>query len=189
MSVDQTYLTGKLLLATPVMGDPRFHKAVIFVVSHSAEGAMGLIINFPLMNLTVDDLLQQTGVVVKEPKVHEMETLSGGPLESGRGFLLHTSDFAQQDTTQINAHFSLSGTLDALKAVAEGTGPKEYLFILGYAGWAPGQLEQELRENAWLVGEADHNILFNTPLEERWDRAYSRLGVDPSLLSDQVGRA
>lgn len=170
--------------------DPRFHKAVIFVCNHNVDGAMGVIINFPVMNLTFEGLLKEIGIQVPSgTALPYMTILSGGPVETGRGFILHTSDFKEENTMEIDHRFSVTATIEALEAVALGTGPKEMLFVLGYSGWAAGQLEEELQRNAWLVTDADHEILFNTRPEDIWDRAFMRMGVDPVLLARSGGTA
>jgi putative transcriptional regulator len=184
-----SYLTGKLLLAMPSMGDSRFHHAVIFVISHHALGAMGLIINSPVQDFTFDQLMKEAGLADIPIKRDGVVLLNGGPVEIQHGFLLHTSDYIQENTIEVNAGLSVSASLDALQAFAGGQVPKEGLLALGYAGWGAGQLEQELQDNAWSVVDSDYEILFNTPLEDRWERAFSRLGVDPSLMSHEAGRA
>lgn len=182
-------LTGKLLLAMPGMGDPRFSKAVIFICSHDGEGSMGLIINYPLPHLTLGQMFEQLNMTADATAPVSLPVLSGGPVEPSRGFMLHTSDFMQPDTISVLGKFGVSGTLDALKAAASGIGPKEMIFMLGYSGWGAGQLDQELQENAWMVTESDHELLFNTPLEDKWTRAMGRIGVNPSMLSSASGRA
>jgi putative transcriptional regulator len=187
------YLTGKLLLSMPALAgeeDPRFHKAVIFVASHNGDGAMGLIINYPVMNLTFEDLLKEIGIPVPSgTALPHLTILSGGPVETGRGFILHTSDFREDNTIEVDSRFSVTATIEALEAVALGTGPKEMLFVLGYSGWGAGQLEGELQRNAWMVADADHEILFNTKSDDMWDRTFARMGVNPSLLARTGGTA
>ncbi|HNQ91594.1 MAG TPA: YqgE/AlgH family protein [Alphaproteobacteria bacterium] len=183
------YLEGKLLLSMPGMGDPRFYHAVIFMVSHHAQGAMGLIVNFPTENLTFAELIKEAGLGDVTVKRAGVPLLNGGPVEMQHGFLLHTPDFEHEHTIKVSEQFSVSANLDALAAFAGGECPKEGLLMLGYAGWGAGQLEQELQENAWLVAEADYEILFNTPFADRWERAYSYLGVDPTKMSSEAGRA
>lgn len=182
-------LTGKLLLAMPGMGDPRFSRAVIFVCSHDDQGAMGLIVNFPLLNLSFGQLLEQLKITPDATAPIDIPVMSGGPVETARGFMLHTSEFAQPDTIIVNDRFGVSGTLDALKAVASGIGPKEMIFMLGYAGWSAGQLDAELQENSWMIADADHELLFNTPYEDKWDSAMLRMGINPGMLSSVSGHA
>ena len=182
-------LKGKLLLAMPGLGDPRFYKTVIFMCDHDAKGSMGLIINQSVLNITLGKLLSELQIENGHTIANDIPVLTGGPVETARGFMLHTSDFNHKDTMQVTPQFSFSGTLDALKEVANGHGPKELIFMLGYAGWGAGQLDQELQENSWMVCDADHEILFNTRAEDKWDRAMGRIGVNPVMLSTASGRA
>ncbi|MCB1550437.1 MAG: YqgE/AlgH family protein [Alphaproteobacteria bacterium] len=184
-----SYLTGQLLLAMPGMGDPRFHHAAIFIVSHHALGAMGLVINSPVEDFSFAQLMVEAGLGDVKIFRQNVALLNGGPVETQHGFLLHTSDFVHENTIKVNERFSVSANLDVLQAFATGECPREGLLVLGYAGWGAGQLEQELQENVWLVMDADHDLLFNTPLDQRWDRAYARMGIDPRLMSSEVGRA
>lgn len=173
----------------PGMGDPRFYRSVIFICEHNDQGAMGLIINQSLLNLDFGQLLSQLGIEPVAGIPLAIPILTGGPVETGRGFLLHTLDFRQPETMEVEGRFGVTGTVDALKAVASAQGPKEMLFMLGYAGWGAGQLEREIQDNAWMIGEADYEILFNTSPEEKWDRAMGRIGIDPVMLSPLAGRA
>jgi putative transcriptional regulator len=185
-------LAGKVLLAMPGMGDPRFHHAVIFMCAHDANGAMGLVINHTLPGMAFTDLLEQLKIasdIRVDLKAISVPILSGGPVEGARGFLLHTSEFKKSDTINIDPHYSISGTMDALRDVASGKGPDKVLFILGYAGWGAGQLEAEIQDNAWLVTEADPDIIFSASPENKWERAFEKLGFDPGRLSQAAGRA
>lgn len=186
-----TYLTGRLLLAMPGIGDPRFQRAVIMVCAHDKEGAMGLVINHILPGLDLSQLLKHMGIDAHEEKTPApvLPIMSGGPVETARGFILHSSGFAQPDTIKINDRISVTGTIDALKAIAEGKGPNPMLFVLGYAGWGQGQLDEELRQNAWLVSEADPELVFSESPEAMWERAVRALGIDPAMLSGTAGRA
>lgn len=191
-SNDATYLTGQLLLAMPSLADPRFHRAVIYVCSHDAGGAMGLVINHPLPGLEFSDLIGQLNIEsgAKGSLSHlSLPVLSGGPVESARGFLLHSSEFRLPDTVYVDEFFSVTGTVDALKAVAAGKGPRQLLFILGYAGWSAGQLDREMQDNAWLTVPADPALIFHAGAEEKWDMAIGKLGFDPAMLSSAAGRA
>lgn len=182
------YLTGKLLVAMPQMGDPRFHKAVIFMCAHDANGAMGLVINHILPGLELSELLTQLHIEDVQPD-EDIPVMSGGPVETARGFILHEGDFSQVESLKIESDIYVTGTIDALKAVAQGQGPEKMLFILGYAGWTAGQLDQEIQQNAWLVIDADPDVIFNGDADDRWDRAIRKIGVDPSMLSGEAGRA
>lgn len=185
------YLAGKLLLAMPVMGDPRFHRAVIFLCAHDVNGAMGLVVNHTLPGVQFKQLLDQLKIASNieiDLRNFTIPILSGGPVEGSRGFLLHSSEFRQSDTITIDPSFSVTGTIDALKAVAKGEGPEQMLFILGYAGWGAGQLEKELQDNAWLVADPDPDIIFKAQPEQKWERAVQKLGVNPAMLSSAAGR-
>lgn len=182
-------LTGKLLLAMPGMADPRFNKATIFICSHDKQGAMGLVVNYPLPQLALGQMFEQLHLQTDATAPISLPVLSGGPVEPSRGFMLHTSDFMQPDTISVLGKFGVSGTIDALKAVAAGVGPKEMLFMLGYSGWGAQQLEQELQDNSWMIVDADHELLFNTSAEDKWDRAMGRIGINPVMLSTVAGRA
>ena len=190
--MEASYLNGKLLLAMPAIGDQRFHRSVIYICAHDENGAMGLVINFPAPDLKFENLLDQLGIssdIEIDVKNLDLPILNGGPVEASRGFLLHSNDFKQDDTVPVDEVFSVTGTTDALKAVAKGDGPEKALFILGYAGWTPGQLEQELQQNAWLVVEPDSALIFESKAEDKWERAMNKLGLDPSMLSADIGRA
>ena len=183
-----TYLDSKLLLAMPSMTDPRFERSVIYVCSHDASGAMGLVINHAFSNMTFAGLLEQldieTGGNVPDIPVH-----AGGPVEPGRGFVLHSADFVQESTLVVSETLALSATVDILQALAAGTGPRYHLLALGYAGWGAGQLDQEIQANAWMTSEADDEIVFNTELDQKWPRAMAMLGINISMLSSDAGHA
>lgn len=187
-----TDLSGKFLLAMPGMGDPRFHKAVILVCAHDDNGAMGLVINHMLPGIDLENLLGQLNITAPAGKpnpVSGIAVMSGGPVDNVRGFIIHTPEFHQQDTVRINGEISVTGTVDALRAVASGEGPQQMIFVLGYAGWGPGQLDQELQDNAWLVFDAIPEIIFETESDKKWDAVVRRMGIDPIMLSSTVGRA
>ena len=187
---DNKYLTGRILLAMPSMGDPRFHKAVIYMCADDENGAMGLVVNHRLPGVDMKDLLTQLEIDKPEDKtVEQIPVLSGGPVETARGFVLHSTDFEQGETIKINEEFSVTGTIDALKAIAQGDGPEELLFILGYAGWGAGQLDEELQQNAWLVLDPDKALIFDVKPDTMWDKAIEKIGIDPGMLSSMTGRA
>lgn len=183
-----TYLDSKLLLAMPNMNDPRFDRSVIYVCSHDESGAMGLVINQPFKSLTFPDLLEQLEIETTDP-VPQLSIHTGGPVEPGRGFVLHSADYVQESTLVVSETLALTATVDILTALAQGKGPINHLLALGYAGWGSGQLEQEIQENAWLTAEADDEIIFNTELEQKWPRAMAKLGVNVSMLSSDAGHA
>ena len=185
-------LAGKLLLAMPGLADPRFHRAVIFMCAHDDNGAMGLIVNHHLPNLDFSQLLQKMHMddeVFEDLQGLDMKILSGGPVENGRGFLLHDSDFSDKDTIRITDDFSVTGTLDALQKIAKGQGPEQSLFILGHAGWGKDQLEREIGEGSWLVSEPKASIIFHEQRDEIWTLAVRDMGVDPAALSHTSGHA
>lgn len=182
-------LSGKLLIAMPGLGDPRFARSVIFICAHSEEGAMGLVVNRPAGDLRFADLLRQLGIEPgpnsPSPPIH-----FGGPVESGRGFVLHSNDYAAREATLcVNSGFSMTATLDILEDITSGQGPASALLALGYAGWGPGQLETEILQNGWLTCEAEHDLVFATHDAGKWARALATLGVDPESLSAAAGRA
>ncbi len=191
MSAKNTsYLTGKLLLAMPSIGDPRFHRAVVFICAHDDEGAMGLIINNEMPNVAFSDLARQLKVQSDMTFDHlDFPILAGGPVETGRGFLLHSMDFSRDETLNIGGKYGITGTVEALSDVAKGHGPDAMLFILGYAGWDAGQLEEEVKESAWLVVDSDPALIFEQALGDKWGSAINKLGIDPGMLSGAVGSA
>lgn len=187
---DNDYLTGKLLLATPSMGDTRFERAVIYVCSHSENGAMGIVINQYAKGVTFPDLLEQLEITPDDVTNRiSLPVFHGGPLEMARGFILHTEDYHSNDTVTIDEHISLTGTLDMLKDMAVGKGPEHSLFALGYAGWGAGQLDDEMLDNAWMMVDADPDIIFDTRADKKWEKALSKIGIDPMLLSMTAGQA
>jgi len=186
------YLDGQLLIAMPSMTDPRFHRSVIYICAHSVEGAMGLIINQRAPHITLPRLLEQLEITPRPIPVAAncMAVHVGGPVETSRGFVLHSSDyFAADSTLPINDSVCLTATVDILKAIAKGSGPNRAILALGYAGWAPGQLEREIQANGWLNCPADFDIVFDADLEAKYARALHLLGVDPSHLVGIAGHA
>ena len=194
MKNDETspYLTGKILLATPSMGDPRFSRAVIFICSHDQKGAMGLVVNHTLPGLSFQQLVGQLKIqsdITVDLHKPRFRVMSGGPVESGRGFMLHTPDFQRHETVLLKSGFGVTGTVEALKDVLRGEGPQDMLFVLGYAGWTAGQLDAELQQNSWLVSDPDPSIIFHSIPEEKWTMAIERLGINPGMLSSVSGTA
>ena len=183
------YLTGKLLVAMPGMQDPRFAKAVIYMCAHNSDGAMGLVINRLIDSLSFPDLLAQLGIesvgIGDQIKIH-----FGGPVESSRGFVLHSPDYRRDATLVVDDSVALTATVDILKAIAAGGGPRYSLLALGYAGWGPGQLDDEIKANGWLHVPADDNLVFGGEnMDAKWDQAMAKLGIDPRMLSDSAGHA
>ena len=183
------FLEGKLLIALPGMSDPRFEKTVIFMCAHSNEGAMGLIINKPVDGLGFHSLMTRLGLRIGA-KTPDFPVLYGGPVETGRGFVLHSADFESNESTMpVSQDISLTATLDILRAMAEGRGPQKAIFALGYAGWGAGQIENEIRLNGWVHCDADNAILFDAEVNAKWSAALKKLGIDMSGLSVHAGRA
>ena len=182
------YLDGQLLIAMPTMGDPRFQKTVIYMCAHSARGAMGLVVNKAIDQISFPDLLQQLKIDAEQPSEH-IRVHFGGPVETGRGFVLHTADYRQEATLVVGEDVALTATVDILKAIAGGKGPRRSLLALGYAGWGPGQLDQEIQANGWLTADADSDLVFGTNLDVKWPRAVAKLGIDLSHLSSEAGHA
>lgn len=182
------YLDGQLLLAMPVMDDPRFERSVILMCTHDESGAMGLIINRAFTSLDFPELLEQLEIETESPS-SEVSVHSGGPVEPGRGFVLHSADYAQESTMVINEHLALTATVDILSDIAEGKGPAKALVCLGYAGWGAGQLEDEIHANVWLTAPGEDEIIFHTELDQKWPRTMAMLGIDATMLSAEAGHA
>jgi putative transcriptional regulator len=182
-------LDGKLLLAMPGMGDPRFEKSVILICAHYPDGAMGLIVNKPSADLSFSGLLSQLSIP-RAPEGRDIQVHIGGPVERGRGFVLHSKDYAGGPATMwIDGGYGMTATLDILEALANGGGPQSALLALGYAGWGPGQLETEILANGWLTAEARDDIIFSHDDAAKWTKALKTLGIDPLTLSSSAGRA
>lgn len=188
MVEEAKYLDGQLLVAMPAMSDPRFARSVVYVCAHTADGAMGLVVNKLLESLSFPDLLRQLGIeptnVSDQIRVH-----FGGPVESTRGFVLHSTDYMHDATMMVDDKIALTATVDVLKAMASGQGPRKSLLALGYAGWAPGQLDAEIQANGWLLCPADEEIVFGRDVVSKWQRAIAKIGIDISKLSSEAGRA
>lgn len=182
------YLTGQFLAAMPAMEDPRFQRSLIYMCVHNAEGAMGLIVNRLVDSLTFEELLDQLDIP-PTPSVDDIHIHFGGPVETGRGFVLHSTEYEKETTVIIENGIGLTATVDILRDIAEGRGPRDRLLALGYAGWGPGQLDGEIQENAWLNVPTDVDLLFNAENESKWDRAVGMLGFDPNALSSDAGLA
>ncbi len=190
------YLEGQLLIAMPAMADKRFARSVIYMCAHSAEGAMGLIINQRAPNINFPDLLDRLQLLDEEAEdavpdeVMQMAVHLGGPVEPERGFVLHSADyFTPSSTLPISDDVCLTATTDILKALATGEGPDRAILALGYAGWAPGQLESEIHANGWLSCAADLELVFDYDIEEKYERALFKLGIDPTHLVNAAGHA
>lgn len=183
------FLEGKLLIALPGMPDPRFEKGVIFMCAHSLEGAMGIMINRPVDGLTFRDLMAKLELAVV-PEASDMPVLFGGPVDTGRGFVLHSRDFESPESTlAIAEDISLTATVDILRAIGQGLGPRQSLFALGYAGWGPGQIENEIKANGWIHCDADAALVFDEDWQSKWSGALRKLGIDASSLTANAGQA
>jgi len=190
------YLDGQMLIAMPTMRDERFARSLIYVCAHSSEGAMGIVVNQPAPNIRFSELLVQLEVIPAAeliqlpPRAGVIKVLKGGPVETGRGFVLHSSDFyIENSTLPIDDGICLTATLDILKAIARGKGPQSAVLALGYAGWAPGQLEGEIQENGWLHCTADPELIFGLDIDGKYGRALRKIGIDPGKLSSEAGHA
>ena len=189
------YLDGQMLVAMPGMTDERFAKAVIYVCAHSQDGAMGIIVNHPAQRVTFSEILVQLEVAASDdPNAShppfDVPVVKGGPVETGRGFVLHSDDYyVDNSTLAIDEGVSLTATLDILRAIATGRGPRLAMLALGYAGWSPGQLESEIQANGWLNCAADSELIFDPALDNKYDRALQKIGIDPRMLSAEAGHA
>ncbi len=190
------YLDGQILVAMPGMTDQRFARSVIYLCAHSKEGAMGIVINQKAKRVTFPDLLVQLEVIDEKEAIRlptragGVQVLKGGPVETQRGFVLHSSDYHVEETTMpIDKAVSLTATVDILRAIAQGAGPYQAVLALGYAGWSPGQLEKEIQQNGWLSCEADPDLIFGADLASKYGRAMRKIGIDPAMLASEAGHA
>ncbi|AUG54160.1 YqgE/AlgH family protein [Thalassospira marina] len=186
---DGEYLSGKLLVAMPGMRDPRFAQSVVYLCAHNEDGAMGIVVNRLIDSITFPELLEQLGIVRPASTISDIQVHFGGPVESGRGFVLHSNDFRNDATLQVDRDVSVTATVDILENIALDKGPHNSILALGYAGWRSGQLETEIRANGWLHVDADPELLFATDCEDKWQRAFAKLGFAPELLSGEAGHA
>jgi putative transcriptional regulator len=187
-STGDGYLVGQLLIAMPMMEDPRFAHSVIYMCAHNADGAMGLVVNKELESLSFSELLEQVGVDAP-PAEKEIRVHFGGPVETGRGFVLHTADYDQGGTLTVDHAFAVTASIDILRDIADGKGPDRSLLALGYAGWGPGQLDAEIQANGWLHAPAEPSLVFDADIDAKWQKAIAVLGIDPSMLTGQSGHA
>ena len=195
MMDDKQTLDGQFLIAMPNMGDPRFERTVIYLCAHSREGAMGFVINQTMERPTLPDFLRQLSITADDEEdrmpeeLRDLPLCTGGPVEPGRGFVLHSPDYELESTVHIDDQISLTATLEILRAIATGRGPERILMVLGYSGWASGQLEEEIASNGWLTSPADAELLFDRAHETKYERALRRRGINPSMLSGEAGHA
>jgi putative transcriptional regulator len=183
-----TNLTGQFLIAMPTMPDPRFAHSVTYICTHNDTGAMGLMVNKLYTAIDVRALYEQLQIPLTDTTPN-LRIHYGGPVEGGRGFILHTDDYMQDTSMRIEGDIAVTGTLDILKAIAEGKGPQQAMLILGYAGWGAGQLEKEIHAGGWLTAPVDTSLLFDDMVDTKWERAIQRLGFHPGLLSTETGHA
>lgn len=189
---ETSFLSGQLLLAMPSMGDPRFERAVVYIIEHNENGATGVIINKPFDAIAFADLLEQLDIETDDeatPDIKNRHVLFGGPVDIGRGFVIHSSDVLLGHTKKMTEEIAVTTSMDMLRLLAEGEGPEKSLFILGYAGWEADQLDEEIKANAWLTCEATASLLFDVPVPLRWQTALESLGIDPQKLSSAFGTA
>jgi len=190
------FLDGQMLIASPAMQDERFARSVVYMCAHSSEGAMGIVVNRPAGNISFPDLLVKLDIIPRADVIRlpsragDVTVLKGGPVETERGFVLHSADFfIENSTLPIDEGICLTATLDILKAIARGDGPASAILALGYAGWAPGQLENEMQQNGWLHCSADRELIFGTEINAKYERAMQKIGIRPGMLSNEVGHA
>jgi len=188
MQKSSGYLSGQLLIAMPQMRDPRFARGVVYLCAHSAEGAMGIMINRSFDGITFPELLEQLEIA-PGPGCEHIRVHLGGPVEGGRGFVLHSPDYMHETSMMVDKHVALTATVDVLRAISQGEGPRASLLALGYAGWSAGQLDAEIRDNVWLNVPADDLLLFDDDIDHKWERAVHKLGIDLGLLSGDAGHA
>jgi putative transcriptional regulator len=195
-NTDGGYLDGQMLIAMPAMHDERFARSLIYVCAHSSEGAMGIVVNHPVTNINFPDLLVKLEVIPAAERIQlpqragAVKVLKGGPVETERGFVLHSSDFFMDNSTlPIDEGIFLTWTLDILKAIARGEGPSNAILALGYAGWGAGQLENEIQQNGWLHCSADAELIFGADVERKYQKALHKIGIDLGMLSSEAGHA
>ncbi len=181
-------LTGQFLIAMPTMSDPRFMHALIYICSHNETGAMGLVVNRGYGAIDSKSLFEQLAIPT-DASTPDIPVLYGGPVESSRGFILHGDDFIQDTSMRIQDNIAITATMDILHAIARGKGPQRMMLFLGYSGWGPGQLEQEIQIGGWLTAPHDTSLLFDPNLDHKWERAITSLGFSPGLLSTETGHA
>jgi putative transcriptional regulator len=184
----QDFLTNQFLVAMPSLEDPNFRESVTFICEHSAQGALGIIVNRPT-NVLLSDILKQLDIAPSDQLSADTPIFSGGPVQPERGFVIHEPQGEWESTLKIGAGIGVTTSRDVLAAIARGAGPQKSLVALGYAGWGAGQLEEELKSNSWLSAPADMRIVFEVPVEQRWQAAARLIGVDLSLLSGDAGHA
>ncbi|WP_010297935.1 YqgE/AlgH family protein [Candidatus Odyssella thessalonicensis] len=187
--IGRGFLTGKLLIAMPFQEDPRFSQSVIYICGHDDTGAMGIMVNKPLLTVDFSDLLEQLGIEFSKKMVPNIPVFYGGPVEIGRGFVLHTLEYGSDSTVGISGNFALTATLDVLRALANNHGPAHTVVALGYVGWGAGQLEQEINSNGWLIIDATIDLVFQQDYQELWRSAMLSIGIEPNSIAIEFGHA
>ena len=179
---------NQLLIATPSLKDPRFDHALIYVCGHDDKGAMGVVVNKLVSGLFLSDLLEQLDIPHEDP-THNPPVYFGGPVEIGRGFVIHSTDYLHKSSTQINNEIALTANIEVLQKIGSKDRPKKFLLALGYSGWSAGQLEEEIQKNSWLQIEGDAGLIFSDNVDSTWQKAIQKLGADPGMLSEDMGHA
>tara|TARA_S200000501_G_scaffold152764_1_gene143985 strand:- start:6 stop:620 length:615 start_codon:yes stop_codon:yes gene_type:complete len=188
--MENLFLAGKLIIAMPTMSDPRFKRSVVCICAHNEDGAIGIIINKIIESLSFSKIIKQLKLKKNMTKNDYKDHIYfGGPVETERGFILHSSDYSSENSTSINSEISMTASTEILQALIDGNGPNKSIVALGYAGWGPGQLDTEIQSNAWLSVESDLELVFSAKTAEKWDMALEKIGVNPALLSTEAGRA
>ena len=188
--IENLFLAGKLIIAMPTMSDPRFKRSVVCICAHNEDGAIGIIINKIIESLSFSKIIKQLKLNKNMTKNdYKNHIYFGGPVETERGFILHSADYSSENSTSINSEISMTASTEILQALIDGNGPNKSIVALGYAGWGPGQLDTEIQSNAWLSVESDLELVFSAKTAEKWDMALEKIGVNPALLSTEAGRA
>ena len=186
MKKNKKFLSGKFLIATPSMSDPRFYKSVIYIITHKSEGAMGIVINQPIIETKINNIINNEELK-DNSNIDNIPITYGGPVDTKKGFVLHTREFKDETTIKVGQNIFLTSNISILKSIVKGDGPKNSLFALGYAGWTPGQLESEISKNGWLVAPGNPELIFKCRIEERWNKAIKSIGINPNLLNSESG--
>ena len=187
MKKNNKFLSGKFLIASPSMTDPRFYKSVIYIISHKKDGAMGIVINQPIIETKLKNIIFNEELK-DSSNIDNIPITLGGPVDTKKGFILHTSEFKDKSTIKVDSNIFLTSNINILKSIVKGKGPKKSLFALGYAGWFPGQLEEEISNDGWLIAPGDSKLIFECKVENKWSEAIKSIGVDPNLLSSTSGK-
>ena len=187
MKKNKKFLSGKFLIASPSMADPRFFKSVIYMIMHKNEGAMGIVINQPIVETKINNIINNEELK-DNSNIDNIPITYGGPVDTKKGFILHTSEFKDETTIKVNSEIFLTSNINILKSIVKGNGPKKSLFALGYAGWFAGQLEEELLNDGWLVAPGNSKLIFECKAEKKWSEAIKSIGINPNFLSSVHGK-